>query len=168
MFNCGREGGREGGGTLITGNCFHLTIEGKLSRLSLCARQTKPQQRVRRWDREKRNWGCSERHCIWWGKAKSSLWRWVVSFTPRPLYPRGKGPGTHLIGGWMDPRAGLDDVEKRKFLTLPGLELRPLGRPARSRSLYRLRFPGSSFEGEREKLYLRFWRFPGSARSSFW
>jgi hypothetical protein len=26
-------------------------------------------------------------------------------------------------------RAGLDDVEKRKFLTLPGLELRPLGRP---------------------------------------
>jgi hypothetical protein len=25
----------------------------------------------------------------------------------------------------MDPRAGLDDVKKRKFLTLPGLELRP-------------------------------------------
>jgi hypothetical protein len=36
--------------------------------------------------------------------------------------------------------AGLDDVEKRKFLTLPGLELRPLGRPARSQSLYRLRY----------------------------
>jgi hypothetical protein len=29
----------------------------------------------------------------------------------------------------VGPRAGLDDVEKRKFLTLPGLELRPLGRP---------------------------------------
>jgi hypothetical protein len=28
-------------------------------------------------------------------------------------------------------------------LTLPGLELRPLGRPARSQSLYRLRYPGS-------------------------
>jgi hypothetical protein len=28
-------------------------------------------------------------------------------------------------------------------LTLPGLELRPLGRPARSQSLYRLRHPGS-------------------------
>jgi hypothetical protein len=26
----------------------------------------------------------------------------------------------------MDPRAGLDDVEKRKFLTLPGLELQPI------------------------------------------
>jgi hypothetical protein len=30
--------------------------------------------------------------------------------------------GTHCIGGWVDPRAGLDDVEKRIFLTLPGLE----------------------------------------------
>jgi hypothetical protein len=27
----------------------------------------------------------------------------------------------------MVPRTCLDDVEKRKFLTLPGLELRPLG-----------------------------------------
>jgi hypothetical protein len=39
-------------------------------------------------------------------------------------------PGTHWIGGWVGPRAGLDDMEKRKFLTLPGLEFRPLGRPA--------------------------------------
>jgi hypothetical protein len=42
----------------------------------------------------------------------------------------------------VDPRAGLDDVEKRKFLTLPGLEPRPLSRPARSQSLYRLCYPG--------------------------
>jgi hypothetical protein len=34
----------------------------------------------------------------------------------------------------VGPRAGLDEVEKRKFLTIPGLELRPLGRPARSKS----------------------------------
>jgi hypothetical protein len=39
----------------------------------------------------------------------------------------------------VGPRAGLDDVEKRKFLTLPGLELRPLGRPP----LCRIRYPGS-------------------------
>jgi hypothetical protein len=39
-------------------------------------------------------------------------------------------------------RAGLDDVEKRNYLTLPRLELRTLGRPARSQSLYRLRYPG--------------------------
>jgi hypothetical protein len=43
----------------------------------------------------------------------------------------------------VGPRAGLDDVEKRKFLNLPGLELRPFGRPARSQSPYRLRYPGS-------------------------
>jgi hypothetical protein len=42
------------------------------------------------------------------------------------------------------PPAGPDDVEKRKFLILPGLELRPLGRPARSQSLYRLRYPGKN------------------------
>jgi hypothetical protein len=26
------------------------------------------------------------------------------------------------IGGWVGPRAGLDDVEKKKFLTLLGLD----------------------------------------------
>jgi hypothetical protein len=26
-----------------------------------------------------------------------------------------RAPGTHWIGGWVDPRAGLNDVEKRKF-----------------------------------------------------
>jgi hypothetical protein len=36
----------------------------------------------------------------------------VVSFTPRPLYPRERAPGTHSIGGWVDPRAGLDEMEK--------------------------------------------------------
>jgi hypothetical protein len=45
---------------------------------------------------------------------------------------------THCIGGWVDPRVGLDDKEKLKFLTLPGLQLRTLGRPARSQSLYQL------------------------------
>jgi hypothetical protein len=34
--------------------------------------------------------------------------------------------GTNWIGGWMDPRAGPDDVEKRQILPLPALELRPL------------------------------------------
>jgi hypothetical protein len=43
----------------------------------------------------------------------------------------------------VGPRKGLDDVEKRQFLTVPGLELRPLGHPVRSQSLYRLRYPGS-------------------------
>jgi hypothetical protein len=41
-------------------------------------------------------------------------------------------PSTHWRGGWVDLRAGLDDLEKRQFLTPPGLELRLLSRPARS------------------------------------
>jgi hypothetical protein len=47
-------------------------------------------------------------------------------------------PSTHWIGGWVDPRAGLDNLEKRKFLTPPVPELQPLDRPVRSQSLSRL------------------------------
>jgi hypothetical protein len=65
---------------------------------------------------------------------------WYHFNAPAPLPP--PPPGTHWIRGWVEPRARLDDVEKRKFLTLLGLEFRPLGRPARSQSLYRLRYPG--------------------------
>jgi hypothetical protein len=32
---------------------------------------------------------------------------WVVTTTPRPLYPRER-PGTHCTGSWVGPRAGLD------------------------------------------------------------
>ena len=39
---------------------------------------------------------------------------WVVNATPRPLYPRGR-PGTHCIGGWVGPRAGLDRCGKSRF-----------------------------------------------------
>jgi hypothetical protein len=47
---------------------------------------------------------------------------------------RERVPSTHWIGGWVDPRAGLDNLEKRKFSNLLGLELRPLGRqPVASR-----------------------------------
>jgi hypothetical protein len=51
---------------------------------------------------------------------------------PAALPPAKEPAVRNWIEGWLDPRAGLDDVEKRKFLTLPELELRPLGRPARS------------------------------------
>jgi hypothetical protein len=51
------------------------------------------------------------------------------------LYPDRLTPGERAlsinwIGGSVSARTGLDDVEKRKFLTLPGLELRSLCRPA--------------------------------------
>jgi hypothetical protein len=51
--------------------------------------------------------------------------------------------GTDWTRGWVGPRAGQDDEEKRKFFTLLGIELRPLDRPASSQSLYRLLYPGS-------------------------
>jgi hypothetical protein len=66
---------------------------------------------------------------------------WSAS-RPGHFNPRERAFVTHWTGGWVDPRAGLEDVEKRKFLALPGLELRPLGRPTRSQSLHRLRYPG--------------------------
>jgi hypothetical protein len=34
-----------------------------------------------------------------------------------------KTHGTHWIGGWAGPRAGLDNMEKTEFLTLSRLEL---------------------------------------------
>jgi hypothetical protein len=51
---------------------------------------------------------------------------------PGRFIPGERAPGIHWIGGWVETRAGLDEVEKRKFLTLPGFELRTLCRPARS------------------------------------
>jgi hypothetical protein len=55
--------------------------------------------------------------------------------------PGEKAHGTHWIGGWVDPRAGLDTVEKRK-ISCPCRKSKP-GRPARSPSLYRLSYPSS-------------------------
>jgi hypothetical protein len=43
----------------------------------------------------------------------------------------------------VGPRAGLDDVYVVQDLSPPALELRSLGRPARSQSLHRLPYPGS-------------------------
>jgi hypothetical protein len=51
---------------------------------------------------------------------------------PDHFTPRERSSGTHWIGGCVDSRAVLDDVQNRKFFTLPGLELRPLGCPALS------------------------------------
>jgi hypothetical protein len=66
---------------------------------------------------------------------------WSAS-RPGRFTPRGKGP-RYQLDRWMGgPQNSEDDVEKRKFLTLPGLELRPLNCPARNQSLYRLRYSG--------------------------
>jgi hypothetical protein len=72
-------------------------------------------------------------------------WRWMVSFTPRPFYLLEKSPRDPL-GEWVDPRAGLDSVQKRRFFLLPGIEPRQS-----SSSLYRLSYPNS-----RSSLYCLF------------
>jgi hypothetical protein len=53
----------------------------------------------------------------------------AVSFTARPLYPRGKGPGT--TGCWVGPIVGLDAVGKR-IISCPSWHLNHfLVRPSR-------------------------------------
>jgi hypothetical protein len=42
---------------------------------------------------------------------------------PGRFTPGERASGTHWIGGWVDPRAGLEDVERSKFFILPGIEL---------------------------------------------
>jgi hypothetical protein len=43
--------------------------------------------------------------------------------TPLAFPPGERVPGTHSLGSWVSPIAGLDDVERIKLLTVPGLEL---------------------------------------------
>jgi hypothetical protein len=66
---------------------------------------------------------------------------WSASH-PGRFIPEERAPCVHTIGCFLDPRTGLNDVEERKFFTLAGLEPLPFGRPDRSQSLYRLRYPG--------------------------
>jgi hypothetical protein len=66
----------------------------------------------------------------------ATRWRWVVSFTPLKLYPRGTSPQYQLdrrLGG-PQSRSGCCGEEKK--LALPGIEPRP--------SLYRLSYPDFS------------------------
>jgi hypothetical protein len=54
----------------------------------------------------------------------SRLWLEVNGqlHAPTALLPGKSSPVTHWMRGWVDPRFDLEDVEKRKFLTLPGLD----------------------------------------------
>jgi hypothetical protein len=76
--------------------------------------------------------------------TKTLVWRWVVSFILRPLYPQEWAHSSLWIRGWVGPRANPDEMEKRKLFTLQVLELRTLSRPTRSRSQYRLIYRGST------------------------
>jgi hypothetical protein len=40
--------------------------------------------------------------------------QWSASL-PDPFIPGERAPGTHWIGAWVGPRAGLDDMEKDQY-----------------------------------------------------
>jgi hypothetical protein len=65
--------------------------------------------------------GVDESIHIFWTSALVGD-EWSTSRTHR-FTPGERALGTHWIGGWVDLRAGLDDLKKREFLTPPGLEL---------------------------------------------
>ena len=64
-------------------------------------------------------------------------WRWVVNATPRQLCPRGRD----LVPIVQEAGWALGSVWKGAE-NLARTRIRSPGRPARSESLYRLRFPG--------------------------
>jgi hypothetical protein len=55
-----------------------------------------------------------------------TTWRWVLSFTPLPLYSRGKSPQHKLDRRLGGPQSlpGHYEIEKN-FLPLPGIKSRP-------------------------------------------
>jgi hypothetical protein len=70
-------------------------------------------------------------------------WKWVVSFTPRPFYPRKIALGTHLIGKLLGLRVALYAVVK-EILPCPCWVKNPY-RPALSLvTIYWLSYTGSA------------------------
>jgi hypothetical protein len=76
---------------------------------------------------------------------------WAVSFTLRHLCLGERTSGGYWIGCWVDSRAGLDDVDKRKISYL--CRESNLCRQARIPSPYQLNYPGYIHEPT-NKLYL--------------
>ena len=68
------------------------------------------------------------------GPEREQMYRSALSLTsaldgggwstprPRPLYPRGRRPGIRCIGGWVDPRAGLDGLQTYPLQFSSGLQ----------------------------------------------
>jgi hypothetical protein len=83
------------------------------------------------------------RHMEEWIHRSTNFFLSALVHAPPVISHQERAPGALWIGSWVDSRATLDDMEKRKFLSLPGLELRCPCRPGRSQSLYRLRYPSS-------------------------
>jgi len=59
------------------------------------------------------------RHEDIWGN-RGTAQRILEASRPGCSIPRERAPRTHLIGGWVDPRAGLNAVGKRNPFHSPG------------------------------------------------
>jgi hypothetical protein len=78
--------------------------------------------------------GCVEPYFLYLGTS----WRWVVGFTPRPLYPQGMSPRYQLDRRLGGPQNWSGRSGEEIILDSPGTG-KPThpGRPASSQSLYR-------------------------------
>jgi hypothetical protein len=47
-----------------------------------------------------------------YGRVDVCIHVFLISARPGRFIPGERAPGTHWIGGWVGPRAGLDDVKK--------------------------------------------------------
>jgi hypothetical protein len=63
--------------------------------------------------------------------------------------PNEISPSTHWIGGWMGLTASVDAMEKRKILTMPGIESWPS-----SLSLYQMRYPSYSEQTQNSSFHM--------------
>jgi hypothetical protein len=68
--------------------------------------------------------GCIDPRILDFGTS----WRWVAASRSGLFDPGARATGTHWIGSWVGLRIVLD-MKRGYILTLPALELRPLGRP---------------------------------------
>ena len=59
---------------------------------------------------------------------------------PSSYTHRETAPGTHWTVSWVGPRAGLDAMDRRYVLPLPGIEPLIFGRPVRRPSVYLLSY----------------------------
>jgi hypothetical protein len=88
----------------------------------------------------------------------STRWRWVVSFTPQPLYPHGKGPWYALDKRMSGPQSRSESCREQKtLLPLLGIEPQFFSRPI-STELARLpRVPSTCRTGD--TAHINAWKY---------
>lgn len=70
--------------------------------------------------RTRRLWECRD---VPGHNGISTRCRRVISFTARPIYPRGKTADTEMSKEWLDPRDCLDLVAKTEFMSCRGTNM---------------------------------------------